>query len=317
MGTTVASNCSFAPSHRLLLSPTLLARVSADCGTLYRQFDWSLLPARVKTQSPVPVVKGIVPLEPGLDKDGINSLQKENESHAKNSATWLIVAKERPLWARKRQNISRLPLHRSTWCLVINPRTNASRFELLTTCQKKSIAGTATYRDIDCGLGIHPVVDQKWMRHLVDQQTQLTSADYRLWGVASRSMGQRDNITVQLEVLNSDMKSVLMTMGKDAGHENSSPVRWSFSAFTSVGGDKESVLRTLEHTEEGRLILERRKQRLTANRRRERCKRKVRRTGVSMCERNALRGSKNVYTLQKSRILSAERMHACCGRCSY
>ncbi|KAF2022468.1 hypothetical protein EK21DRAFT_95688 [Setomelanomma holmii] len=254
--------------------------------------------------------------------DSTSSLQKRDDCRAEDHTTWLIVAKERPLWARKRLDISRLPLHRSTWCLVINPNTNASRFELLITCQEKSMLGIETYRDIDCGLGIHPEADQKWMRSLIDQQTQLTSADYRVQTVACRPIGQQDYITVLLDILNLKMKSLLMTMRKESGQGTDSLVRLSFSAFKSIRGDKESVLKTLKCTEEGRKVLERRARRAIDARRRKRCRRRVRCTGQSMCEEYALNygisfGSEIIYSIQKARKLTSKSHLGpllCCGR---
>jgi hypothetical protein len=257
----------------------------------------------------------------GLPPDhNASTLQKQMNCQTGARSTWFILAKERAFWARHRQNISKLPLHRSTWCLVHDPRTGTSKFELLETCQEKSMSGSAVYKDIDRGLGIHPAADTTWMKRLIMDKQYLNSGDYKLLDVISRPCGQRDYITVILTILNAELKSRLAGMRKN---DRNSPLKTSFTIFMDAGGDEDLAVETLKRSGKGRSVLHRREQKKIEHRRRMRCKRHLRSKGRSQCEVEALEngisfvGSQHVYTIQKSRILSsgASQSMFCCARC--
>jgi hypothetical protein len=218
----------------------------------------------------------------------------------------LIQAKERALWARNRKDISRLPLHHSTLCLVTNLRTEASRFELLVTCQSKHTSGSATYSDVDKGLE----------RLMADRQC-LEAGDYKLLDVLSRPCGL---VTVILAVLKQEKKSLLGKIRKD---ESTSPVRLPLTTFLRAGGDIIKVTKMLQRTVEGRKVLAQRGIRDTERRRRAQCKRYLQRTGRPQCEEDAVRygisfkGSNNVYQIKKVSSEVHGRPILCCGRCSH
>jgi hypothetical protein len=229
----------------------------------------------------------------------------------------LIQAKERALWARDRKDISRLPLHHSTLCLVTNLRTEASRFELLVTCQSKHTSGSATYSDIDKGLGIYPAADRNWIERLMADRQCLEAGDYKLLDVISRPCGL---VTVSLAVLKQEKKSLLGKIRKD---ESTSPVRLPLTTFLRAGGDIIKVTKMLQRTVEGRKVLAQRGIRDTERRRRAQCKRYLQRTGRSQCEEDAVRygisfrGSNNVYQIKKVSSEVHGRPILCCGRCSH
>jgi hypothetical protein len=244
---------------------------------------------------------------------------------------WLIQAKERALWARKRKDLSRLPLHRSTWCLLTDPQTKASKFELLLTCQLNHASNSAVYSDIDRGLGIHPAADQEWVESLISNNLSLKTGDYKLLGVPSRPSGL---VTVLLSILSQEKKALLLktrnstrplttflTAGYDED-EMTSSVRLPLTTFLEAGGNEDEVMKMLQETAEGRKVLAQRDTRKNERRRRARCKRYLERTGLPQCEQDAVtygirfKGSNNVYRITKVKAEDLRRAISCCGRCS-
>jgi hypothetical protein len=234
----------------------------------------------------------------------------------------LILAKERALPYRFLNDVSMLPLHDSTWCLVLDPRTKSSEFELLKACQDKSMSGSAVYHHIDRGLGIHPEADRDMLNHLIRQKKKLTATDYELFSVATRMVGQRDHITVILVIQDPTMKKTLANMRRKHGQDSSTPIRWPFSRFKKVG-DKDGVFKLLKQTDEGQRVLERRARRVSEKNRRADCKRHLHRAGRSRCEAEALKNgisfgdSDVVYTIReayKSSSNISTRPVLCCGR---
>jgi hypothetical protein len=249
---------------------------------------------------------------------------------------WLIQAKERALWARKRKDLLRLPLHRSTWCLVTDPETKASKFELLLTCQMKHMSKAAVYSEIDRGLGIHPAADREWIERLMFSNQSLEAGDYKLLGVPSRPSGL---VTVLLSILNQEKKSLLLEMrnstkpanlplttfltARDDGDEMTSSVRLPLTTFLEAGGNEDEVMKMLQETVQGRKVLAQRDRREIERRRRARCKRYLQRTGLSQCEQDAItygikfRGSNNVYHITKANPDDQRQAIPCCGQCSH
>jgi hypothetical protein len=234
----------------------------------------------------------------------------------------LILAKERALPYRFLNDVSMLPLHHSTWCLVLDPRTRSSEFELLKACQDKSISGSAVYHHMDRGFGIHPEADRDMLNHLIRKKKKLKATDYRLFSVATRMIGQRDYITVILIIQDPTMKKTLANMREQVSQDSSSPVRWPFGAFKKVG-DKSGVFELLKQTDEGQRVLERLDRRESEKLRRADCKRHRRRAGRSICEEKALKNgisfgdSDVVYTIRKAYQSSSNistRPVLCCGR---
>lgn len=224
----------------------------------------------------------------------------------------LICAKVRPFWAH--HDISTLPLHLSTWCLITDPATNFSTFELLAACQQKERSGLANYRDVDKGLGIHPAADQDWARRLVQERQKLELGDYTLLQVLSRP---RDLMTVLLVVSNHKKKALLAELRKS---DNNEAVRLPLSRFLRAGGSEKAVLQMLSETRKGREIVARRRKREYERRRRARCKKRLQRMGQTKCEADAVKngisfhGSNNVYALvSKTRDMrSVVRTHTSC-----
>lgn len=138
----------------------------------------------------------------------------------------LICAKVRPFWAH--HDISTFPLHLSTWCLITDPATKLSTFELFADCQQKARSGLANYRDVDRGLGFHPATDQVWAWHLVQERQKLELGDYRLLQVLSRP---RDLNTVLLFVSDDKKKSLRKGNSDDA-------VRLPLNDFSGLGATR-------------------------------------------------------------------------------
>lgn len=172
--------------------------------------------------------------------------------------TLIILAKHPPIWARGRGDITTAQLQKSTWCIVQDPQTEKSRFKLLHECQKESRKGSVIYNDADWGKGVHPVSDRKWM-DMFSYDEKLNKSDYVVKDVISRRCGEREYITVFLEVVSDEKKELLMQFRTVIGYKYEGPVRSSLTKFIKAGGHEEEALKILQQTTEGSKAVERRR----------------------------------------------------------
>jgi hypothetical protein len=195
-----------------------------------------------------------------------------------------IIARLLTSSSHSRQAFADLPLRHNTLCIVLDPRTDKSRFELLCECQEKSKSGSVIYEDFDWGKGVHPEADKIWMEKLI-RKGQWSSKIYNTHDVISRAVGERDYTTVFLRVIDKEKETLLNKIRRKSGYWSDELVRVSFTNFLKAGGDEREALEILEGTSGGDEVVNRRKQRKELSRTRARARAALRRLRPSnVCE---------------------------------
>jgi hypothetical protein len=153
-----------------------------------------------------------------------------NSAH--QSEKFLLIGRDLPFWAQNGRDISNLPLHHVTWCVVLNKKTNKSYFWLLCEYQNMSKTRSIVCDDEDWGKGIHPKADKEWVDKLIGRK-QWSGDDHKIRDVISRIVNGKKYITVFIEVSNKEKRKDLHDIRRDHGYDSKELVRVPLSSLPS------------------------------------------------------------------------------------